>query len=129
MSIRGRGPHTVILQPRKIERYQGAVDYVDDGPPVKIERCSVQSVREWATAEEIFTHGLSLLSMRRVFTRTWPADANGLVYFNGGIFETVGDPQHMDGSRRTAHWVTTIKWLGDGPPPHVPDINEEQEGE
>lgn len=120
MSIRGRGPHTVIVQRRKRGRINGISGLIPDGDPVVIRRCSVQSVREWATAEEEYTHGLQLLSMRRVFTRTWPGDVNSLVYFAGGEFETVGDPQHMDGSPRTEHWVITIKWLGDAPPPTVP---------
>lgn len=121
MSIRGRGIHSVIIQPRKVVRVKGAPTYVADGPPVLIERCDVQSVREWATAEETYTYGVSLLSMRRVFSRKWVGDSNALVYFNGGEFEVVGDPQDMPRSRRTAHIVTTIKWLGDKPPPVIPD--------
>lgn len=94
---------------------------VNDGDPVAVRRCSVQSVREWATAEEVLTYGLQLISMRRVFSRFWPGDVNALVYFAGGEFELVGDPQFMDQSRRTRHWVTTIRWLGDKPAPTIPD--------
>lgn len=118
-SIRGRGPHSVIIQPRRVERTAGMSSYVDDGPPIQINHCSVQSVREWATAEEIYASGLQLLSMRRVFAREWPGDVNSLVYFDGGEFETVGDPQRMDVSRRTFHWVVTIKWLGQKAAPPI----------
>lgn len=120
MSIRGRGPHSVIVQNRKLVRVNGQADYENDGPPTLIKGCSVQSVREWATAEEVLTNGLQLISMRRVFTRKWPGTVNSLVYFNGGEFETVGDPQEMDQSRRTSHFVITIRWLGDKPAPVVP---------
>ena len=120
MSIRGRGPHAVVVQPRKIERVDGKRRFVNDGPPVRVDRCSVQSVREWASAEEVLTHGLQLISMRRVFSRTWPGDVNALVYFEGGEYEVVGDPQHMDQSRRTLHWVTTIRWLGNAEAPTAP---------
>lgn len=120
MSIRGRGRHSVIVQPRKTERIDGRRIFVADGPPVLIRQCSVQSVREWATAEEERAYGLQLISMRRVFSRKWAGDVNALVYFSGGEFEVVGDPQHMDGSPRTEHWLTTIRWLGDKPAPTVP---------
>ena len=120
-SIRGRGPDTVIIQNRRVARVSGVQDYVPVGDPVRIERCSVQSVREWATAEEVLTYGLQLISMRRVFTRTWPGDVNSLVYFDGGEYETVGDPQQFIQSRRTKHFVVTIRWLGDKPAPVVPD--------
>ncbi|MGK0740433.1 hypothetical protein ACSHWG_00890 [Leucobacter sp. Z1108] len=120
-SIRGRGHHEVIVQRRTVGRKNTFVNYVNEGDPIVIKRCSVQSVREWATAEENYAYGLSQLSMRRVFARDWPGDVNSLVYFNGGEFETVGDPQHMDGSPRTEHWVITIKWLRDVPPPVIPE--------
>lgn len=121
MSIRGRGRHSVIIQPRKTERIDGRRIFVVDGPPVLIRQCSVQSVREWATAEEVLTYGLQLISMRRVFARKWAGDVNALVYFDGGEFEVIGDPQNMDGSPRTKHWLTTIRWLGDKPAPVIPD--------
>lgn len=120
MSIRGRGIHNVIIQPRKVVRVKGAPTYEADGPPVLIERCDVQSVREWATAEEIYTYGVGLLSMYRVFSRKWAGNSNAIVYFDGGEYEVVGTPQAFPRSRRTAHMVTTIKWLGDKPPPVVP---------
>lgn len=126
-SIRGRGPHTVIVQPRMTQRVDGKRQFVNDGPPVAVRRCSVQSVREWATAEEVQTYGLQLISMRRVFSRSWPGDVNALVYFNGGVFEVVGDPQHMDQSRRTHHWVTTIKWLGNAVAPTIPPPPDEDD--
>ena len=127
MSIRGRGPHTLIVQPRKYERIQGAKMLVNDGPAVLVERCAVQSVREWSTSEEYLTHGVQLLSLRRVFAREWPGDSNAAVFFKGGEFEVVGDPQEMDISPKTSHWVVTIKWLGDADPPviHDPDADPE----
>ncbi|MBU3995587.1 MAG: hypothetical protein KKF42_07410 [Actinobacteria bacterium] len=120
MSIRGYGPHSVIVQNRIKSRKNGQNFYVPDGPAILIESCHVQSVREWATAEEDYAMGLSLLSMNRIFTRTWPGTVDSLVYFRGGEYETVGTPQHMDGSRLTEHWVITIKWLGDRPAPEIP---------
>ena len=128
MSIRGRGPHTVVIQPRKITRAHGARQYVNDGPPIEVKHCSVQSVREWATAEEVLTHGLQLISMRRVFSRVWHGDVNALVYFDGGEFELVGDPQFMDQSRRTLHWVTTIRWLGNAEAPSLAPDPDPAEG-
>lgn len=119
-SIRGRGPHSVIVQNRVKGRVNGHPVWVPDGDPVLIEHCHVQSVREWATAEETYEHGLSLLSMFRIFTRTWPGNVDSLVYFRGGEYETVGTPQYMDGSPRTEHWVITIKWLGNKPAPALP---------
>ncbi|UOR02064.1 hypothetical protein MUN77_01650 [Leucobacter allii] len=120
MSIRGRGPHDLIVQPRKITRVQGSKLTVNDGAPVLLKRCDVQSVREWATSEEDLSNGITLLSLRRVFARKWVGDSNALVYFDGGVFEIVGDPQRLDRTRRTAHWLVTIRWLGNETAPTVP---------
>lgn len=124
-SIRGRGPHTVVVQNRVKGRTNGHPTWVASGDPITIENCHVQSVREWATAEESYEHGLTLLSMFRIFTRTWPGNVDSLVYFRGGVYETVGTPQYMDGSPRTEHWVITIKWLGDKPAPTQPEPPKE----
>src|SRR5690606_26444655 len=120
MSIRGRGPHDVIVQPRQVIREKGAAVYVNDGLPVLVERCDVQSVREWAASEEDLTNGVTLLSLRRVFARKWPGDTNALAYFKGDKFEIVGDPQEMDRTARTSHFVITIRWLGKATPPPPP---------
>jgi len=121
-SIRGRGPHTVIVQNRVKSRVNGIAAYVPDGDPITLPNVHVQSVREWASAEEYYEEGLRLLSMNRIFAREWPGNVDSLVYFNGGEYETVGTPQHMDGSKRTHHWVVTIKWLGDKPAPAGPEV-------
>lgn len=120
MSIRGHGPHSVVVQNRVKSRKNGQTVYRPDGNPILIPSCHVQSVREWATAEEIYDNGLSLLSMNRIFTRTWPGNVDSIIYFRGGRYETVGTPQYMDGSKRTEHWVITIKWLGDEDAPAIP---------
>ena len=120
MSIRGRGVHDLIVQPKKIERVKGAKTVVDDGPPVLLRKCDVQSVREWATSEEDLAHGVTLLSLRRVFARHWVGDSNAFVYFDGSVYEIVGDPQRMDRSRRTSHWLITIRWLGVAEAPLIP---------
>lgn len=121
MSIRGRGRHTVIVQPRKVTRIAGMQQIVNDGDPVVIKRCSVQSVREWASAEEFHEAGLQLNSMRRMFAREWVGDVYAHVYFDGGVYEVLGTPQHMDQTPRTEHWVITIRWLHDAAPPVLPD--------
>lgn len=120
MSIRGRGPDSVIVQPRKVVLVKGAPSYVDDGDPVLIEKCDVQSVREWATAEENLEFGLTLLSMRRVFTRKWAGDVNALAYFDGDLYEVVGDPQKFGRTKRTAHMLITIRRIGTAEPPALP---------
>lgn len=119
-SIRGRGHHSIIVQPRKSARVNGIRALVNDGDPFRIDRCAVQSVREWATAEELMTYGLQLISMLRVFTRVSPGDHNSLIYFDGGEYEVVGNVQRMDASKRTAHFLTTMRWLGNGPEPVLP---------
>lgn len=120
MSIRGRGAHDLIVQPRKIEREKGAKVTVNDGSPVLFRKCDVQSVSEWATSEENLMNGITLLSLRRVFARHWAGDSNALVYFDGSVFEIVGDPQRMDRTRRTSHWLITIRWLGVAEAPLIP---------
>lgn len=125
-SIRGRGRHSLVVQKRKIVRVKGAKVFVPDGPPVLIKSCSVQSVREWSTSEEDLTNGIIQLSLRRVYSREWPGDENSLVYFNGGEYECVGDPQHMDQTRRTHHWLVTIRWLGQREAPTLPAPPEEE---
>lgn len=120
MSIRGRGPDTVIVQPRKVVLVKGAPSYVDDGPPVAVENCDVQSVREWATSEEELDFGVKMLSLRRVFTRSWPGDVNAVAYYDGDLWEVVGDPQRFGRTKRTAHMLITIRRIGNAEPPVVP---------
>lgn len=119
-SIRGRGPHDLIVQPKKYIREKGGKVLVDDGPPVWVRKCDVQSVREWATSEEDLSNGIKLLSLRRVFARRWPFGPDSHVYFKGDVFEIVGDAQEMDRSKRTAHWLITIRRIGPEVPPVVP---------
>lgn len=120
MSIRGRGPDTVIVQPRRVELKKGAPVYVDDGPPVAIKRCDVQSVREWATSEEELDFGVKLLDLKRVFSRFWPGDVNGVAYYGGELWEVVGNPQRFGRTRLTTHYLTTIRRIGHAEPPVVP---------
>ena len=127
MSIRGRGPHTVYIQRRKVARVSGMSGYVDDGPWVLVDGVDVQSVREWSTSEEYYENGLRLLDLARLFARDWVGDENSIVWFDGGCYETVGKPQHRDRTPRTRHWVVTLRWLRDESLPQdaqVVDINE-----
>ena len=114
-SIRGRGKDTIHIQKREIRRVNGFQEYVNIGDPIEMRHVSMQSVREWASAEEEYMDGLQLLSLRRMFARSWPGDVHSIVYFEGRQYETVGEPQRMDGSPRTAHWVITLKLVGAQP--------------
>lgn len=129
MSIRGRGPHTVWVQNRVLGRIDGYTDYVNDGVPVKIKSADVQSVREWSTSEEYYDEGLRLLNLARVFTRNWPGDENALIYWDGSEYETVGNPQRMDRTRRTKHWMTTIKWLRAVPATEWAEVTRDRSGD
>jgi hypothetical protein len=113
MSLLDRPPHVVTVQPRKEEKVVGVgLSLVNDGDPSTI-RCSVQSVREWSTAEEQRFDGIQLLSLRRVFSREWVGDVHALVTYGGWDFEIVGDPQYLNtGSRKTWHWEITMRRVG-----------------
>lgn len=109
MSIRRNPPHMVEVQPMESRKSpRGVPEDVPVGEPV-IVPCSVQPVREWSTAEENRQYGLQLLDLRRVFATNWPGDHRSLIYFEGDEYETVGDPQHLNMSRRTAHWAITVR--------------------
>jgi hypothetical protein len=102
-------PHVVQVQNmRRQQAIRGTYEDVPDGPLIAVP-CSVQSVREWSTAEEIKVDGLQLLTLVRVFARSWPGDARSLVQYDGWVWETVGDPQHFRMSARTEHWAVTLK--------------------
>src|SRR3712207_1607284 len=104
-----RAPHVVYVQPRKrVKNERGKSDLVNDGPLVKV-RCAVQGAREWSTEEQSLAHGLQVLSIRRIFSKTWPGDVNALVYAEGKVFESVGDPVQLAMSRNTSHWSITVQ--------------------
>ena len=90
---------------------RGVSELVEVGEPILV-RCAVQDAREWSTEEEDRTHGVQILSLRRLFSKTWPGDVNSHVYHKGDKFESVGFPQHRDMSRHTEHWSITLRWIG-----------------
>jgi hypothetical protein len=107
-----RAPHVVWVQPRaRAKNARGVSELVEVGPRVRV-RCSVQGAREWSTEEETHTRGLQVLSIRRIFSKTWPGDVNALVYHQGMEFESVGDPVQQNMSRNTSHWSVTVRWIG-----------------
>lgn len=112
MSLLGRkAPHTVQIQNRKLTRNErGLQEYVADGPLIS-ERCMVEPVRDWSTAEESETVGLQVIDLMVVRSRTWGGDINSHILWNGNWYETVGAPQHHSVSPRTSHYRVTIKWL------------------
>ena len=113
--LTSRAPHVVWVQHRvRAGNGRGVSELVNVGSRVRV-RCSVQGAREWSTEEETHTRGLQILSIRRIFSKTWPADVNGLVYYKGQEFETVGDPVEQAMSRNTAHWSVTVRVIGDDP--------------
>ena len=108
-------PHVVYVQPRGlVDNGRGKFEMTKLGPRVPV-RCSVQGAREWSTEEEQRSSGLQVLSIRRIFSRTWPGDVHALVYHKGKEFETVGDPVEQAMSRNTAHWSVTVRVIGDDP--------------
>lgn len=118
-SIRGRGIDTVIVQPRKVVRRNGTTTYVPAGEPFKVENVDVQGVREWSTSEESYSHGITYLTLYRVYSRVPLGDENALIYYNGRVLEVVGAPQPRLRTRRTAHWQATLRDLGAAAPPVV----------
>jgi hypothetical protein len=105
-------PHIVEVQNRRVDRdVRGNRVYVPVGARQPVP-CAVQPVREWSTAEETYGAGIQLMSLLRVFSRNWPGNTDSLIYFNGIEYESVGDPQLMNMSRRTRHWEITIKRIG-----------------
>lgn len=109
MSLLDNPPHTVDVQLMKpTQDKRGAYATLPDGEPITVP-CSVQSVREWSTAEEDSTHGLQLFTLVRVFSRHWPGDVRSIVFWDGYEWECVGAPQHRSMGRRTQHYVVTLK--------------------
>lgn len=112
VGIWNRPPHVVhvqLMEPQQDER--GSWVDVPVGPRVPVP-CTVQSAREWSTAEESLMNGLQILDLCRVFSKTWPGDLRSLVYFEGAEWETVGSPQHFNVSPRTEHHVVTLRKRG-----------------
>lgn len=111
--LTSRARHVVEVQLRTHRDItgRGVIELADFGAPIKV-RCAVQDAREWSTEEEDDTHGLQILSLRRLFSRTWPGDANSHIFHKGEKFETVGFPQHRDMSRYTEHWSVTLRRIG-----------------
>lgn len=113
MSLLDRfAPHVVYVQKRDVVMSaRGKPELVPVGEPIRV-RCSVQGAREWATEEEVTDMGLQVLSIRRIFTRDWPGDVNALVYYEGEVFEHIGDPVRNTMSRATRHYSVTVRWIG-----------------
>ncbi|MFD5864359.1 hypothetical protein ACFWGP_05370 [Agromyces sp. NPDC127015] len=113
MSVWNRPAHVVKVQLMRVEQDgRGAFRDVPDGGLIDVP-CTVQSAREWSTAEENLLNGLQVLDLCRIFAKVWPGDVRSLVYHDGAEWETVGSPQHFDVSPRTDHWVVTLRKRGD----------------
>jgi hypothetical protein len=112
VSILDNPPHVVMVQlMKRKQNLRGSYDDVPDGEPIAVP-CTVQAVREWSSAEEIAVNGLQLLTLTRIFSRTWPGDSRSVTYWDGHEWETIGEPQHFQVSRRTNHWAITVKRRG-----------------
>jgi hypothetical protein len=112
VSFMDNPPHVVIVQNYvKNRTARGLYEDVPSGPPIEV-RCSVQSVREWSSAEEIPINGLQLLTLCRIFCRTWPGDARSIITWAGFEWETVGEPQPNTSGKRTNHWAITVRRRG-----------------
>lgn len=110
-----RAPHVVQVQRREnVVSARGKPELTPVGSLIAV-RCAVQGAREWATEEETRDVGMQVLSIRRVFAREWPGDINSLVYIDGDMFETIGDPVRASMSRATRHWAVTLRWIGRAP--------------
>jgi hypothetical protein len=107
-----RAPHTVSVQlMANVQGVRGSYEAQKVGVPLVV-RCSVQAVREWSSEEEIQVDGLQALTLARIFSRTWPGDINSIVTWDGYEWETIGDPQHFQMSKRTNHWTITLRQRG-----------------
>lgn len=107
-----RPPHKVTVQKKvRTQGLRGAYHEENDGEPIEVA-CMVQAVREWSTEEELVVDGLQVLTLARIFSRTWPGDVNSIVTWDGYEWETVGEPQHFQVSRRTEHWSITVRRRG-----------------
>lgn len=112
MGLLDRARHVGEVQLRaNVRDVRGTKSWQNVGDRITV-RCAVQPVREWSTSEEQFEAGIQMLSLRRVFARTWPGNIDSHFFHNGLAFETVGDPQFHEMSRRTKHWVTTVRLIG-----------------
>lgn len=108
-----RPPHTVIVQRKaRVQGQRGGYHEEPIGDPIAVP-CMVQAVREWSTEEELVVDGLQVLTLARIFSRTWPGDVNSIVTWDGFEWETVGEPQHFQVSRRTEHWSITVRRRGE----------------
>lgn len=108
-----RPPHNVTVQRMRLaDDGRGGFHDAPDGAPIVVP-CSVQSAREWSTAEESYDGGLQVLDIVRVFARDWPGDVRSVVYWDESEWETVGSPQHFSMSAKTSHWAVTLKRRGD----------------
>lgn len=112
MNLLDNPPHVVVVQNMKrTQNARGLYEDVPDGEPIQVG-CSVQSVREWSSAEEIPVNGLQLLTLCRIFARDWPGTVRSVVLWDGFQWETVGSPQHFIVGKRTHHWAITVRRLG-----------------
>lgn len=115
-----RAPHVVEVQKRRrAKNGRGVTELMNDGPRVKV-RCAVQGAREWSTEEQRLDSGLQVLSIERIFSKTWPGDVNSLVYFRGEEYETVGSPVQASMSRNTSHYSITVQSIGVDPLVAIP---------
>ncbi|KJL39911.1 hypothetical protein [Microbacterium trichothecenolyticum] len=107
-----RAAHTVLVQNRETTRdAEGGRVTLPVGERIEV-RCLSEPVREWSAAEESQALGIQVTNMLVIRSRTWPGDINSHVIFDGGVYETVGVPQHFKLSRKTSHWRVTVKWIG-----------------
>lgn len=108
-----KAPHELWVQLRETVRTpEGLRTQLEIGDPIRV-RCKVEPVRDWSSAEETYFAGLQVKDLRVIYSRTWPGDLNSIILYRGELYETVGQPQLYNSSRRTSHYRITVKWIGD----------------
>lgn len=100
------GPDTVVIQPRVVERGARAERALaNDGGPLTLKKVTVRPLSD----VELNSGGTEVFSQKVVVSRTWPADVNGLVTWDGYNWDTIGEPQFLPGSRSSRHYEVRIE--------------------
>lgn len=109
--LRRGAPHTCQVQKRESTKDAGGrTRMVNVGDPITV-RGMAEPVRDWSSAEESHDLGLQVIDLIMWRSKTWPGDVHSHVIYDGGVYETIGNPQHHHVSKRTSHWRVTLRWI------------------
>ena len=97
---------TAVCRARKDGDY-GEPVYEPNGVK-KIIRCNVHPL----TSTEQLEWGVIDGVTRKIIAPSWPVDSHALIELDCKLWEQVGQPEHLNTSKRTNHWRVIIRRIG-----------------